>query len=420
MFLKKALTILLLTFMGHTIVAQIEEGGYKGFKISADNKDEAPQLMGIYANKIPSSHILSFSDNKNKPLEGNYHIIINPNKYVIANIRKGILDGEWTYWFYGKVAEKASFKQGKRDGETHEYYSGHEVWTHNNGQIIHHIAHYENGQLKVEHSYDENGKLHGNVKEYREDGSLYREANYQHGSKQGKFVETNNEGYTWIRIYKNDKLDGEYLEQFGNGKTALKGSYANGEKTGQWVEYDEQGRLEEEAGYLEGKLHGENRKYSQGELYSSVEYANGKNHGKQISYSTPQQTIREEKSYTDNILDGYTKHYTEKGIVHMEVLYKKGTKVLRRDYDYSSGIINTEYTYRNDNVIREKVYDKNGKLKILRLVNEYGSLVDVQEYNTAGKVIKTDTSYKEPSSIKLIEDASGVIDFEIEETLYKD
>lgn len=409
---KKVITIFLFTFICHTIVAQLDEGSYKGFKTFRKD-EEGPNLMNIYVNKFASSKIINLSDNKNKPLDGRFHIIIHADKYIIADIRNGILDGEWTlYWQNNKVAEKAFFKQGKREGETHEYYNGHEVRTHKDGVIQHHIAHFENGQLKEERFY-ENGKLHGNVKEYRQDGSLRQEANFLKGNKHGKFMKIYDNGYTEISYYTNGKLDGEYLKMFENGNTAKKGSYINGEKTGQWIEMDDQGRLKEEAGYLDGKLHGENRKYSQGELFSSVEYAHGKNHGKRISYFTPQQTIREEESFVDNVLDGYTKYYTKEGILYTEILYKNGKQVLKRDYDIHSGILNTEYTYRDNNVIREKVYDKNGKLKLLRLANEYGSLVDVQEYNNTGKIIKTNTEYKKLASIKLIEDASGIIDIDI-------
>lgn len=414
--LKKAITCLLFICICNTIVAQLqlERSTYKAFKVSEKKKDDAPNLMDIFINEFPSGKIISFSDKKKEPLNGCYHIIIHGEKYVIANIKNGLLDGEGTLYWYNKVGEKAFFKQGKYDGEAHEYYKGHEVTTFKDGIIQHYIAHHPNGQLKEERFY-ENGKLQGEVKQFDEDGNLHWEGNFSQGKRDGKFVETDNNTYTTISYYKNDKLDGEYLEQFKNGKIAQKGKYNNGKKTDRWVKYNEDGQTKEDVGYLDDEYHGEKRSYSQGELHMLIEYDHGKYHGKYIIYNTSNPPLIEiEKNYAHNKLDGYTKHYTEKGILHLEILYRDGKEVIRKDYDYNSGIINTEHTYRNNNVIREKVYDKNGKLKILRLANEYGSLVDVQEYNTAGKVIKTNTEYKKPASIKLKEDTSGIIDIEIE------
>ena len=414
--LNRIITILLFGFIYYTATAQLQldKSAYKGFPVVKNNKDEGPNLMDIYINSFPSQGIISFTDNKKNPLNGCYHIIIHGEKYVIANIKKGLLEGESTLYWYNKVGEKAYFKQGRYDGKRSSYYSGEEITTYKEGIIQHHIAHYKNGQLKEELFY-ENGKPHGDIKEFYEDGTLHRESHYLHGNQEGIYMEKNSHGYTKVSHYKNGKLDGEYLEQYENGNIAQKGSYANDKKTGRWTRYTKEGHLIEEIDYLDDVLHGEKKIYNDnGILYMLTEYNHGKRNGKYlIYYSSNPEIIEKEENYKNNILDGITRYYSQKGILYVEILYRDGKEVLRKDYDLM-GILSIESTYRNNNVIREKIYDKNGKLKLLRLANEYGSLVDVQEYNTAGKVVKTNTEYKKPASIKLKEDASGIIDIEIE------
>ena len=411
--MKKLFAFILLISLCLTIEAQLDEGVYQGFKVMKMDKNSIPDIINIQVNKLSTAGVTSFSEEKNKPLNGRYHIIIHKYKYIIADFSKGLPHGNWTLYSYNKEAEKASFKNGKYDGEVHEYYDGHSITTLKEGVMQHHISYHPNGKLKVERFY-ENGRLNGEMKEYDNEGKLIREAHYLQGKRNGKYMERNLDGYTSTSNYKNDVLEGEYVELFGNGQIAQKGSYdSSGKKTGRWVRYKNDGTLIEDVGYLDGVYHGEKRSYSQGELSSVTEYEKGKNHGKHIWYYSANPKIkREEKNYVNNELEGPTKYYTDKGVLYTEILYKKGKETLTREFDRNSGTIYAESTYKDGNIIRKKIYDNKGNLKLLRLVDERGSLVDVQEYNTNGTIIKTNKNYKKPASITVREDASGIIDIE--------
>lgn len=413
--IKKIIIFIIFIFTCYTAVAQLDEGTYEGFKIIKNNKNPVPDLIDIHVNRHSSSRITSFTESKDKPLNGTYHIIIHGNKYIVADFSNGMPNGEWTLYLYNKVAEKAFLKNGKYDGEYHEYYRGHSVTTFKDGVILHHISHHPNGQLAVERSY-ENGKLHGEIKEYREDGSLYRESHYLYGKADGKQLETNDKGYTWIKNYKNGQQSGEYLEIAENGITTQQGYYNDtGQKTGRWISHDKNGIIREDIGYLDGKYHGEKRIYTDGQLIFLTQYDNGKYNGKDIEYySSNPKIIRSEKNYVNDEREGSTKYYSDKGIVYREIVFRKGKEILNRNFDLHSGILHNESVLRDGRTIRRKIYNKNGKLELLQLADENGSLVDVQEYNTQGKVIKTNKNYRKPSSIRLVEDASGIIDIEVE------
>lgn len=404
---------ILCLFISHAIEAQLNAGGYEGFSVTDNKNNSIPDLISIQVAKHTSSQTTRFTTNKEKPLNGKYHIIINPNKYVIAHFADGFANGDWTLYSYNKEEEKLFLKKGKYEGEQHEYHHGHTITTYKDGIIQHQIAYYPNGNLKVERSY-ENGKLHGDIKEYREDGSLKKETQYQQGEIEGKYLETNEAGYTWIKHHINGKLVGEYLEIAENGTVTKKGYYNDkSEKTGRWTSHDEDGTIQEDIGYLDGKLHGEKRTYTDGHLYSLTEYEHGKYSGKDLEYYSSIDQLRTEKNYADNQLEGPTKYYNNEGILYKEILYRKGKKVLEKTFDNKSGVLHQESTFKDGITVQRKIY-KNGQLAVLQLVDEKGSLVDVQEYNTAGKVTKTNTSYKKSPSIKLKEDASGIIDIEFE------
>ena len=421
--MKKILNILLLFCVCLTVAAQnIENGVYQGFKVGKGNKSNAPDIISIQVSSMRGS-TSHFLDDKNKPLSGCYHIIIHRNKYIVANISKGVLEGEWTMYAYGdNVVEKAFFKNGCYDGKFVSTYSDHETYTFKNCKLQHFIAYHSNGQLKVERNY-ENGQLHGEVKEYDDEGKLIKESNFANGKRHGKQLEVRSNGYSIISNYNNGLQVGEYLAKFGNENVSEKGEYdSDGKKIGKWIDNRENGNPHEETNYKDGEYHGEVKKYTDGKLYHLEEYVDGKRHGKDIMYYE-YPVVREEKNYINGNLN-WEKYYTNKGELQLAYSYQEGMYIKTF---YSLGYENAGYVesyYKIDKkvgphstgtstyLVKEKVYDKNGKLKSLSLRNEKGDMVVVQEYNTAGKVIKTNKNYKKHSSITIKEDASGIIDIE--------
>jgi Uncharacterized protein conserved in bacteria len=414
--MKKILSILLIICIAFPVAAQeISSGTYKGFKISKD-KDTFPDIIDINA-VFSAAKICNFKtniENKKVPLSGRYHIIINNSKYVIANISNGILEGEWAkYTSNNQVIEKAFFKKGCYDGEFIISYSDREVYTFKDCEMKHYIAHYSNGKLKVERNY-ENEKLNGLIKEYYENGDLKEEVYYNQGKRHGKRVLViDSDKHTEIEHYNNGVLEGEYTSAYNDGRMIETGTYdSKGEKTGKWTRWDRNGELNTEIHYLNGKYNGEHKSYHKGKLSIKSEYANGQYHGQYIWYFD-YPAVREERNYKNGIYHGSFKYYTDDGKKLMsETIFENGERVIETNYYRTSDGDYTESFYQDKQVVKRKVYDKNGKLKSLSLLNEKGDLVVVQEYNTAGKATKTNKEYRKHNSLILKEDASGIIDIE--------
>jgi len=411
---NKILSILLVIAACFSAVAQeITNGGYNGFKVSGNN-DDFPDIIIISA-RFTTGGICIFSttiDNKETPLTGRYHIIVRSDKYVIANINKGILEGEWTkYNSSNQVIEKAFFKKGCYDGEFHIYGNGRETYTFKDCRMTHYIAYHSNDKLKVERNY-ENEKLHGAVKEYNENGDLIEEVYYQNGKRHGKRVSViYSDEHTVTEHYNNGVLEGEYMSAYNNGTMIEKGTYdANGKKTGRWTRWNRDGELNNEADYLDGKYHGELKSYHKNKLRTHIEYANGQYHGRYLLYYD-YPAIREDIYYKEGVRHGSYKQYAETGKLILETIYENSKKAVERIYHMPNDG-STESFYQNGQVVKRKVYDKNGNVKSLSLLNEKGDLVVVQEYNTTGKVTKTNKDYRKNASITLKEDASGIIDIE--------
>ena len=424
--IKKTLTVLLILLTGQPAVAQdISVDIYKGFKITGKETRKAPDIIDIKVSRQTEKYYV-YSDGKGKPLSGKYHIIISSIRHAVADISNGLQDGEWTVARdNGTVEEKGTYKNGHPVGEYMDHSGSlRKVSTYdNNGEIQHSTSYYSNGQVETEEKYQD-GKR-SETKKYNKEGKLIDDDRYQNGKRHGKRTEVYMSGATVTSHYNNGTLEGEFIHVNANGVVKEQGTYdAAGKKTGKWIERYEDGSLREEAGYLEGKYHGERRRYDKGVLTYAEEYANGAYHGKVIEYGK-YPIIWTEATYTEGRKEG-RKQYNDDGTLRYEDLYQEGDMIYRKEYfpDYALvGSVESFYQLRIEHkqggisrsgplLVKEKSYDKNVKLKELRLLDEKGKLVVVQEYNTAGKAIKTNKDYKKHSSVTLKEDASGIIDIE--------
>jgi len=423
--MRKVLNILLIfCFCLPLSVQALEEGVYQGFKVKKGSKDIG-DIISIKVSR--SSKTYYYSDENDKPLTGCYHIIVNSGKYVVANFSNGTRDGEWTkYMNYSsgdKVVEKGFFKNGCYDGEYVESYSDRKIYRFKDCKQQHYIAYHSNGQLETEKFYEE-GKLHGKVKEYDKKGELIKESEFVNGKKHGKWLFIGYDGHSTLSHYENDIQVGEYVVTYRNGNIYEKGEYDSaGKKTGLWIRKEENGNLREEQNYLNGEYHGEVKKYNNGKLSRFEEYANGKRHGKDIWYRE-YPVMREERTYENGEIYGIEKYYYDNGELQLTYYHQEGMYIKTFYYQGYENAGYTESYYKIDKkvgpnstatstyMVKEKEYDKNGKLKSLSLLNEKGQMVVVQEYNTAGKATKTNKDYKKHTSFTLKENDSGIIDIE--------
>lgn len=404
------ITTLFILFSSSLTAQIFDNEYYLAFKTSDWKGNAAPPLQEIKVQQSPLNGSTVFYDQQGKPMSGQFHIIIHAQKYIIADISKGIIDGELRLYSYNQEIERYNLKKGIYHGKQYSYPSN-ETFTYNNGIITSYISYHDNKQLKKELNYI-NGKIDGNVIEYNKDGKVIEKKHYSNGVLNGEAINISPQGYIKQSTYKNGVLDGQYQELFVNGNIAVKGAYENDKKTGTWLYYEENGNIKEEIGYLNGKYHDSNKRYVKGTLFESVQYVDGKRHGKRLYYrgTPPNIKLAEEDNYINGKLDGIVKRFNERDILYFEAKYKNDMKTKAKEYHPTTGLIRSETLYRDGSSVAEKVYDKKGILKYLLLQNEQGYLTVVQEYNTQGKVTKKNAAYKKAANIKLVEDEWGIID----------
>ncbi len=384
-----------LMFVCKPVSAQMDDGSYQGFPV-VKGKDQPDNIISIYVLSLGNDLTMFNEAGTKKPLQGTYHIILNRNKYNIGNFKKGLAHGDWEEHFYGKLYQKCTFKDGKYDGKVYIYgIQGSDnkypdIITFKDGLYQHYISyHSENGQLEEERFYDENGKHHGEVTTYDKDGNIIRIQNYQHGELHGTQMIIEDRGYKETTEYADGKRNGEYSRLYPNGNVYSKGKYENGKKNGLWVNGDENGDIKSEENYLNDKLDGVSRQYYSGNVLHRIEeYSAGMLNGKRITYTENPHQILRESTYVNGGENGPFKQY------YKGLLWKEGV-------------------YKNGQVAYEKEYDK-GKLRTVKSLDADGSLVKIEEYNTTGKKTYKNQTYKKHSSIKLKENASGVVDIEVE------
>ena len=383
----QTLIILLFTSYFLPVIAQVKDGTYQATK-----EDNPTGIIEITVTSLGNGTTLYTERADYKPLNGSYHFEIHGNRrHISGNFVKGLPEGEWTEYMYSDIFKKYNFKNGKLNGKTYSFHDDgahRSISTYKDGIFQHYISYFPNGQIEEERTYDEQGKKHGKAVIYNKEGEVVEDAYFEHGYYHGKKTEINDSGYKQVETYNHGSLKGEYLRFYPNNQKLEEGIYdTNQKKDGKWTTWYENGKIKTVDHYLNGELHGEKKSYYEdGSPQTIEEYENNKLHGKRTEYDKTPNQVLSESNYANGKLDGESK-------------------------SYYNGELWRESIYKNGMLLREKEY-KNGKLNVLRLVNDKGRMVDVQEYNTSGKIINTNKEYKKPESIKLKEDASGIIDIE--------
>lgn len=392
--IKRLLTLLLLTACGFPAMAQVneEKETYQGIKVASlsDLGNAEPLTISI----LPLGNgIIYFRDAQNRtPLNGTYRFIVHKNKYYVGEISKGLAHGQWEEHFYGKLYEKATYKNGELDGKLMQYNhhtseAHYAEYTVEKGVFLHYVARYENGQVKEERFF-KNGRRHGNTQVFDENGNVVGEANYENGVRQGRQMSTSKKGEAVSQEYRNGKKHGEYVHLYANGNLKEKGYYDDKQlKTGQWLYGQENGDLEKEENYRANKLHGSKREYYKGNrLKSEEEYDDGRLSGNVVYYDEEPYQKTSEGTFLAGKRHGVFRVYHD-GILWRESIYSENKEVGKKEYAA-------------------------GKLQILKLLDATGSMVEVEKYDNSGKQVYKNQSYKKHTSVKLKEDAHGVIDIE--------
>jgi len=113
---------------------------------------------------------------------------------------------------------------------------------------------YENGQIKQEQNYNEDGMEDGKFIYWNEDGKKEKEVNWKDGKKDGKRVFFYPSGQIYgEENYKNDEEDGKFTSWHKNGQKESEGNAKEGEMEGKFTEWNENGQIESESNWKDGK-----------------------------------------------------------------------------------------------------------------------------------------------------------------------
>lgn len=369
----------------------LNDGVYKGHKIV--NNQPEPAITQIKQVSLGNGIQVYMDADKQSYLNDTYYIMLGGGGglYGIANIEKGLLHGEYLVFSRGTLWRKMMYNRGLLEGKRYEYHdNGLERLVIDYRQSIpqQSIMYHSNGQVQETGSFDEFGLKHGQMITYDENGRIVGELNYLNGSLDGKSMKYNNLGQKETKHYKNGILEGEYQLLHKNGKVKLEGNYDDkSERTGKWTEYNEDGYLKSVIHYDEGMQHGTTTIYfDNGKIKSYGEFKLGKENGKVQEYEENPHRLIAEATYKEGYLDGEYKAYNE-GLLWRDCIYKEGK------------------------LISEKQY-LNGKIHILRMLDESGNLVDVRKYDTSGKSVYKNQKYRKHDAVRLVEDDFGIIDVE--------
>ena len=164
--------------------------------------------------------------------------------------------------------------------------------------------------------------------------------------------------------YKNGKYHGFIKGYFENGKLQVEGKFINGNSDGPLRLYYESGKLNEEMPFKDGKPEGLVKiYYESGKLKGEMLFKDGKPEGLVKTYYESGK-IKEEKIFKNGKLEGTSKIYSEEtGKKTKEIQFKNGvTDGVVRNY-YENGALNSELYFKNGKKSGDvSFYLENGKL----------------------------------------------------------
>jgi len=211
--------------------------------------------------------------------------------------------------FPGRVASRATFREGLLDGETALYDErGGLVQSlgFRRGLLDGRLIVYRGGRPQSASEYRD-GRLHGELVTYDDAGLPAMVATYRDGQQSGP------------------------LRLIERGEPRVVSAYLEGRPHGPTVVYQPNGKEWLVAPYREGQLEGERLIYSaEGRPLQRSEYAGGMLHGQTVDYY-PSGEVRQVSHYERDQLDGPLYVYDPAGRLTEERVYQEGTLVLQRE-----------------------------------------------------------------------------------------
>jgi antitoxin component YwqK of YwqJK toxin-antitoxin module len=175
-----------------------------------------------------------------------------------------------------------------------------------------------NNGRKTEYYYDDvvqleytlkDGKIHGEIKVYHENGNLKKVGNYKNGVENGLFKEFDEFGSIEVEYNMlNGILSGSVKYYYPNGNLRRAGKHNGGKESGEFVEYDEFGAKTAEYVMLNGARNGVFKVYKEGKIDVLTTYVDDIRNGVYENYFYDEETgkleFKQLGEYADDQMTG--------------------------------------------------------------------------------------------------------------------
>jgi len=202
-----------------------------------------------------------------------------------------------------------------------------------------------------------------------------------------------------------DMLVGDWTYFNKLSQIKSKGSYTSDNKRkGVWSFYKD-GKLFEDAKYVDGQLEGENNGYYQnGELSYKINYKNGQLDGLyELFFINGQKKF--EGTFVDGVLTGKVKRYYSNGGIDEE--YSKSDEKINGDYlsVYNNGKTYFNGQYKNGKLVGDVSYfHRNGNKNFTVTYNEKGKYDGVKKTYYWDEALKSEGTYENGKAVGLHKD----------------
>ena len=198
---------------------------------------------------------------------------------------------------------------------------------------------------------------------------------------------------------------------YGDGKLSSEGPMRDGKPDGYWKTYYVNGKMKSEGNRKNFELDSTWIFYDElGNITKKIDYANGKRNGLFLIYKLYEDSLKSnilvsKELYLNDLKEGFSYYYYDNGKLHLQINYQDSRKHGEGlEYD-ETGMIITEYAYRNDITVSKtsinrldrsgkktgtwKSYHANGKLKSDSYYKDGKLNGYLKEYDEKGKLISS-------------------------------
>lgn len=342
-----------------------QNGNIKGFYVFKNDKREGKEIE-YFDNKV-IRYETQYVDGK---INGEYKEFYNSgNVNQVFDFIDGQKVGKYIAYFdsENKLIKKEGLLNKSNESGEWKYYNKQQILVQsgvfeNGNKIGLWKSFYDNGKLKFEENYNNDGKLNGVYKFYSENGTLTEEFLYkndllteykQYDDSGKKLAEGNRD---------KKKIDVKMF--YPNGNIKKQGLLENNKATGEWQFYDYNGVLTSKYSYMNGDYEGVGYEYyGNQKIKNELNYKAGKAEGCYKEYYV-NGNILETGMYVNDEKEGYWNEYTINNVLKSSNYYKNGKLIGEQKYFSSKGILESiEYIDNNNLKYKISYYDTLGKYK---------------------------------------------------------